>query len=268
MVHPINSATSPVTVSVRNGVANIVLTRPERRNALDAECRALLLAAVKQVETSEAIGAAILTGTGPVFCSGQDLSEPGMDPLAKGGARISEILDLAYTPLIQALSECRKPLVCAVNGPAFGGGVNLALACDIVVGARSARFVQPYCNLGLTADAGASFFLPRMVGRARALGLLLLGDGINADTAQEWGMIWKAVDDCDLTATAQGIAERLARGPTAALASIKKAVQVSFENTLKEQLDHERDAQHVLQQTADYRKRITAFLAKKSPVSR
>jgi 2-(1,2-epoxy-1,2-dihydrophenyl)acetyl-CoA isomerase len=262
------TSASPVTVFVRNGVASIVLTRPERRNALDAECRALLLAAVEQVESSEAIGAAILTGTGPAFCSGQDLREPGMDPSAKGGARVSEILDVAYTPLVLALSGCRKPLVCAVNGPAFGGGVNLALACDVVVAARSARFVQPYCHLGLTADAGGSFFLPRMVGRARALGLLLLGDEIDADTAQEWGMIWKAVDDGDLSATAQGIAERLARGPTAALASIKKAVQVTFEHTLKQQLDHERDAQHVLEQSEDYRERIAAFLAKRSPASR
>jgi 2-(1,2-epoxy-1,2-dihydrophenyl)acetyl-CoA isomerase len=242
------TSASPVTVFVRNGVASIVLTRPERRNALDAECRALLLAAVEQVESSEAIGAAILTGTGPAFCSGQDLREPGMDPSAKGGARVSEILDVAYTPLVLALSGCRKPLVCAVNGPAFGGGVNLALACDVVVAARSARFVQPYCHLGLTADAGGS----------------LLGDEIDADTAQEWGMIWKAVDDGDLSATAQGIAERLARGPTAALASIKKAVQVTFEHTLKQQLDHERDAQHVLEQSEDYRERIAAFLAKRS----
>jgi 2-(1,2-epoxy-1,2-dihydrophenyl)acetyl-CoA isomerase len=259
------SATSPVTVYVHNGVASIVLTRPERRNALDAECRALLLAAVEQVENSEVIGAAILTGEGPTFCSGQDLREPGMNPLAKGGARVSEILDAAYTPLVLALSGCRKPLVCAVNGAAFGGGVNLALACDVVVAARSARFVQPYCQLGLTADAGSSFFLPRTVGRARALGLLLLGDGIDADTAQEWGMIWKAVDNGDLSATAQEIAEGLARGPTAALASIKKAVQVSFGNTLKQQLDYERDAQRALEQTDDYRERITAFLTKRSP---
>lgn len=261
-----SDAASPVTVSVRNGVASIVLTRPERRNALDAECRTLLLAAVERVESSEAVGAAILTGTGSAFCSGQDLREPEMDPLAKGGTRISEMLDSSYTPLVLALSGCRKPLVCAVNGPAFGGGVNLALACDVVVAARSARFVQPYCKLGLTADAGGSFFLPRMVGRARALGLLLLGDGIDADTAQEWGMIWKAVDDDDLAATAQGIAERLARGPTAALASIKKAVQVSFEHTLKQQLDHERDAQRVLERTEDYRERIAAFLTRKPPV--
>lgn len=265
MNHP-TSKTLPVEFSVQDGVATILLARPERSNAMDAECRALLMQAITKVDHDEDIRAAILTGKGQTFCSGQDLSEPEMDPRADGGSRVSEIvLDKGYNPVVLAIYHCRKPLVCAVNGDAFGGGVNLALACDIVVAAKSAKFVQPYSRLGLTTDAGGSFFLPRLIGRARALGILLLSESVDAPTAQQWGMIWKAVESENLLDVAKRIAIQLARGPTTALAAIKSGVDVSYGHTLEQQLDYERDAQLVLEQAENYQEGFRSFLEKRTP---
>lgn len=262
------SPESPVAFHVHEGVARIVLARPERSNALDAECRALLKEGLATVETREEVRAVILTGQGRAFCSGQDLAERCMDPGSDGGSRVAEILDNEYAPLVSALYHCSKPVVCAVNGVAYGGGVNLALACDIVLAAKSARFVQPYSRLGLSTDAGGSFFLPRLVGRARALGLLLLGEGIDADAAQQWGMIWRAVDDSDLSSLAWSIAAQLANGPTAALAAIKTSVNRADGHSLEQQLDNERDLQRALEQTVDYSEGRRAFLEKRRPAFR
>lgn len=259
------SSKSPINVSVRANVATIELSRPERWNALNVECRELLLTAIERIEGDDDIRAAILTGKGRAFCSGQDLAEACMNPDAEGGARVGDTLDTSYRPLVLALYNGRKPFVCAVNGDAIGGGVSLALACDIVVAARSASFVLPYCRLGLAADAGVSYFLPQFIARARALGLLLLGERIDAETAQQWGLIWRTADDGELLDVATSIAAQLARGPTAALAAIKTELTVARCHSLEQQLDHECDMQRVLERTKDYREGLRAILEKRQP---
>ena len=255
----------PVEISVKNNVATIVLSRPEQRNALDRECRALLMQALATIEEDDDIRATILTGTGKVFCAGQNLDEPLMDPGSGSESRIWQILEEEYSPLMLALHHCKKPLVCAVNGDAFGGGVNIALACDLVVAAQSSHFVLPYCRLGLTTDAGGSFFLPRMVGRARAFGMLLLGERVDAVTAQQWGLIWKAVQDDELSEFAEGIASQLAAGPSEALQAIKTGLNAAESHSLEEQLEHEKNAQRILEKTDNYREGRRAFFEKRAP---
>lgn len=253
-----------VLFEVQDGYAAITLNRPERLNSFNPEMHERLRAALAETKRRADIRAVLLAGAGRAFCAGQDLS----DRVVAAGA---EPVDLGYTisthynPLIRSLRELPKPIVCAVNGVAAGAGANIALACDIVLAARSASFVQAFCKLGLVPDSGGTYFLPRLVGGARAMGLALLGDKLSAEKAEQWGLIWKCVDDAALLDEARTLACQLAVGPTKGFAEIKRALYVSPEHTLDAQLDFERDLQRELGRSEDYREGVQAFMEKRAP---
>src|SRR5512138_3644672 len=253
-----------VLVSVEAGVETITLNRPEKLNALNPEMHQRLREALERAADEPAIRAVLLTGAGRGFCTGQDLAERDVSP---GAAPIDLSVSLGshYNPLVQRMRALPKPIVCAVNGVAAGAGANLALACDVVVAARSATFVQAFSRLGLVPDAGGTYFLPRLVGSARAMGLALLAESLSAEQAEQWGLIWKAVDDAQLAAEAAALASRLAQGPTKGYGLLKKALQASSANSLDAQLDLERDLQREAGLSGDYREGVTAFKEKREP---
>jgi len=253
-----------VLISVDAGLQTITLNRPDKLNAFNPEMHKALRAALEQALDERSIGAVLLTGAGRGFCSGQDLSERRVDP---GAAPIDLSVSLGsyYNPLVRRLRELPKPIVCAVNGVAAGAGANIALACDIVVAARSARFVQSFARLGLVPDSGGTYFLPRLAGSARAMGLALLAEPLSAEDAERWGLIWKVVDDQQLMPEASALARKLAAGPTKGYGLIKRALYASEHNSLDAQLDLERDLQREAGFSEDYRKGVAAFLEKRDP---
>ncbi len=245
-------------------LAIVTLNRPERLNAFTVEMHERLAAVLDEVEARPA-RALLLTGAGRGFCAGQDLSDravaPGGEPVDLG-----ESLEKRYNPLILRLSAMAMPTVCAVNGVAAGAGANIALACDIVVAARSAKFIEPFCNLGLVPDSGGTWILPRLVGLARALGMALTGEPVSASRAEEWGMIWKAIDDEAFGSESLSLARRLATGPTAGLAKTRWAMRTGLERTLEEQLEIERNLQQEAGFSEDYREGVNAFMEKRRPL--
>ena len=253
-----------VLISVEAGLQTITLNRPDKLNAFNPEMHKALRAALEQALDQPAIRAVLLTGSGRGFCSGQDLSERRVEP---GAAPIDLSVSLGshYNPLVRRLRELPKPIVCAVNGVAAGAGANIALACDVVVAARSARFVQSFARLGLVPDSGGTYFLPRLAGSARAMGLALLAEPLSAEDAERWGLIWKVFDDDKLMAEASAIARKLATGPTKGYGLIKRALYASEHNSLDAQLDLERDLQREAGFSEDYRKGVAAFLEKNDP---
>ena len=255
---------SSVLVSVDAGVETITLNRPEKLNALNPEMHAQLRAALERATDDAGIRALLITGAGRGFCTGQDLAERDV---SAGAAPIDLSVSLGshYNPLIRRLRALPKPVVCAVNGIAAGAGANLALACDIVIAARSASFVQAFARLGLVPDSGGTFFLPRLVGTARAMGLALLAEPLSAERAAQWGLIWKAVDDGHLADEALALALTLANGPTKGFGLLKKALYASPTNSLDAQLDLERDLQREAGFSEDYREGVSAFKEKRAP---
>lgn len=253
----------PILVSVEDGVQTVTLNRPERLNAFNPEMHGLLREALERAGDDDAVRAVLLTGAGRGFCAGQDLSQRDVG----GGAAIdlSVTIESLYNPLVRRLRALPKPIVCAVNGVAAGAGANIALACDIVLAARSASFIQAFAKIGLVPDSGGTWFLPRLAGRARAMGLALLGDKLPAEDAASWGLIWKAVDDDKLMTEALALARGLAAGPTLAYALIKRALDGSETSTLDAQLDLERDLQRKAGLSADYREGVAAFMQKRKP---
>jgi 2-(1,2-epoxy-1,2-dihydrophenyl)acetyl-CoA isomerase len=253
-----------VLVSIEAGVQTLTLNRPEKLNALNPDMHERLRAALEQAAGEPTIRAVLLTGSGRGFCTGQDLAErdvrPGAPPID-----LSVSLGSYYNPLVRRMRALPKPIVCAVNGVAAGAGANLALACDIVIAARSASFVQAFSRLGLVPDAGGTYFLPRLVGTARAMGLALLAEKLAAEEAAQWGLIWKAVDDSQLALEAQAIATRLASGATKGYGHLKRALYASAGNSLDAQLDLERDLQRELGLSEDYREGVSAFKEKRAP---
>jgi 2-(1,2-epoxy-1,2-dihydrophenyl)acetyl-CoA isomerase len=245
-----------------DGVVTLVLNRPDKLNAFTVELHRQLAAALDDIERDATIRAVLLTGAGRGFCAGQDLAERAAT-MTSGAPTGPSALETWYNPLIRRLRRLEKPVVCAVNGVAAGAGANVALACDIVLAARSASFIQAFCRIGLVPDAGGSYVLPRLVGLARAGGLALLGDKLPAEQAAEWGLIWRVVDDAALMSEATSLARHLARQPTRALALIKRALNASLANTLDQQLDLERDLQKEAAASEDFREGIAAFLAKR-----
>src|SRR5207248_833249 len=229
-----------VLFSVDAGVLTITLNRPEKLNALNPEMLEQLARALERAKRESEIRAVLLIGAGRGFCSGQDLAErdvrPGAPPID-----LSISLGKHYNPLVRRMRELPKPIVCAVNGVAAGAGATLALACDVVIAARSASFVQAFARLGLVPDAGGTFFLPRLVGTARAMGVALLAEPLSAERAEQWGLIWKVVDDERLAEEALALARALASGPTKGYGLLKKAMYASAGNSLDAQLDLERD---------------------------
>src|SRR5947208_13357199 len=252
----------PMTIIVEKlaGYRRITLNRPERLNALTVEMAAALAAALDDAVADKTCRAILLTGAGRGFCAGQDLTEIiGASP-----ADLDRLL-AHYNPLILKLRGLPIPVLCAVNGVAAGAGANLALACDIVLAARSASFVQAFAKIGLVPDCGGTWFLPRLVGEARARALSMLADPLPAETAAEWGMIWRAVPDAELMAEAEAVAARLAAGPTAALGLIKQALDKSAIDELEDQLDPVAELQEEAAENPDYAEGLRAFLAKRPP---
>ncbi len=236
----------------------ITLNRPERLNALTVEMAAALSGALDAAEADPSCRALLITGAGRAFCSGQDLTAI----VDVAPAEIGHLLD-HYHPLVRKLRALAMPVVCAVNGVAAGAGANLALACDIVLAGEGASFVQAFARIGLIPDCGGNWFLPRLVGMARARALAMLAEPLPAATAAEWGMIWRAVPDEGLMAEAHALAARLASGPTAALALTKQALEESAVNDLDSQLDLERDLQAEASATPDHAEGVRAFLDKR-----
>ncbi len=253
-----------VLVARRGGVVELTLNRPDRLNAFNAEMHEALARALAGVAADATVRAVLLTGAGRAFCAGQDLSErtvaDGESPPDLGAT-----LEHWYNPLVRRLRTLERPVVCAVNGVAAGAGANIALACDIVLAARSASFIQAFARIGLVPDSGGTWLLPRLVGEARARALALLGEKVTAEQAEAWGMIWKVVDDARLMEEARALADRLAAGPTRGFALIKRAFAATWSNTLDAQLDLERDLQREAGRSEDYREGVRAFVEKRPP---
>jgi 2-(1,2-epoxy-1,2-dihydrophenyl)acetyl-CoA isomerase len=255
-------AADPVLVAQGKGVTRLTLNRADKLNAFN---EAMHVALREGLEAARGNGAraVLLTGAGKGFCAGQDLGDRLAG--AEGPPDLGATLDGYYNPLVRLIRELPVPVVCAVNGVAAGAGANIALACDIVLAARSARFIEAFSRIGLIPDSGGTWFLPRLVGESRARGLEFLGEPIDAETAQSWGLIWKAVDDELLDEEATALAEQLAAGPTHGYALLKRAFNASVDNTLDAQLDLERDLQAEAGRTPDYAEGVRAFMEKRKP---
>lgn len=245
-------------------MATITLDRPEKLNAFTKPMLESFLEALRHAAADTEVRAVLVTGEGRGFCAGQDLADRAV---AAGDAApdLGESLENRYNPAVRMMRTMAKPVVVAVNGVAAGAGANLALAGDIVIGARSARFIQSFSRIGLLPDSGGTYVLPRTVGAARARGLALLGEPLDAETAKEWGLIWDVVDDDALLQVAGDLARGLGAGPTAGYAKIKAALNDSPGNTLDEQLDLERDLQREAGKSRDYAEGVAAFLEKRNP---
>ncbi|HUG04503.1 MAG TPA: 2-(1,2-epoxy-1,2-dihydrophenyl)acetyl-CoA isomerase PaaG [Steroidobacteraceae bacterium] len=248
---------------VAGAIARLTLNRPDRLNSFNGVMHGELRDALSR-SVADGARVLVLTGAGRGFCAGQDL---GDRQIAPGGARadLGESIERNYKPLILALRNLPMPVIAAVNGVAAGAGASVALACDIVIAARSASFLQAFSRLGLVPDSGATWFLPRLVGPARALGLALLGERLDAGTAAEWGLIWRCVDDAEFPEAVDRLAGQLASAPTLALVRTRQALDGAWVRTLAEQLDVERDFQRELGHTADYAEGVAAFAAKRTP---
>ena len=254
-----------ILLDLTGGVATITLNRPDKLNAFNEAMHAELAQALNRIEADGTVRAVLLTGAGRAFCAGQDLGDRVMGDGA-APPDLGDTLDRLYNPLVRRLHRLERPVIAAVNGVAAGAGANLALACDLVLAARSARFIQAFCKLGLVPDSGGTYALPRLVGPARAMALALLGEPVPAEQAAAWGLIWRVVDDERLQAEATALARQLATQPTRGLGLIKRALNASADNTLDEQLDLERDLQREAGRTEDYREGVRAFLEKRPAV--
>ena len=239
-------------------VARITLNRPDRLNSFTRAMHAELQQALDEAADARVI---ILTGAGRGFCAGQDLNDRAVAPGEP--VDLGETVEASWNPLIRRLAATPQPVIARVNGVAAGAGANIALACDIVVAAKSARFIQSFSALGLIPDSGGSWHLPRLVGQARALGLALTGEPITGEQAAHWGLIWKAVDDDSLDAEVDALAARLGSLPPLGLAAIKRIVRSTGERTLDQELDLQRDEMRRLGFTEDYREGVAAFLEKR-----
>ena len=242
-------------------IARITLNRPDRLNSFTAQMHAELR------EVLEAVGDAwviVLTGAGRGFCAGQDLSDRAV-AADEHPVDLGMTVETSWNPLIRTLTGLPQPVIARVNGVAAGAGANIALACDIVVAARSAKFIQSFSAIGLIPDSGGTWVLPRLVGQARALGLALTGEPLPAEKAAEWGLIWKAVDDDALDSEVDTIAAKLASLPPLGLAEIKKMIRESWSHMLEQELARQRDAMRQLGFTDDYREGVAAFLEKRQP---
>ena len=247
-----------------DGVARLTLNRPDRLNSFNVEMHGEVRDVLTRVRDDATCRVLVLTGAGRGFCAGQDLSDRAVAP-GGGATDLGESIELRYKPLVLALRALPKPVVAAVNGVAAGAGANIALACDLVIAARSASFIQSFAKLGLVPDSGGTWTLPRLVGSARAIGLAFLGDKLSAEQAAQWGLIWRCVEDAELASVVDQLARQLAIAPTRGLARTKEAIYSSGGRTLEEQLDVERDYQRELGYSADYAEGVAAFIAKRTP---
>jgi 2-(1,2-epoxy-1,2-dihydrophenyl)acetyl-CoA isomerase len=254
---------SPILVEQRAGYRVITLNRPQRLNAFTEDMHKVLRDALAEAERDENCRALLLTGAGRGFSSGQDLN----DRLSKAGDTpvLGGALEAYYNPLVRKLRSLPFPVVAAVNGVAAGAGCNIALACDIVLAGRSATFVQSFAKIGLVPDSGGTWILPRLIGPARARGLMLTGEPLPAEKAEAWGMIWKAMPDLELMGEAHRLCLHFASAPTVGLALIKRALDASWDNDLEAQLELEREFQREASLTPDYAEGVRAFMEKRPP---
>ncbi len=252
-----------IVFEVAEGIGRLTLNRPDRLNSFTTAMHAEVRDALGRLG-AEGARVLVLSGAGRAFCAGQDLNDRAVAPGGKP-VDLGESIERYYKPLVLALRALPMPVVAAVNGVAAGAGANIALACDLVIAARSASFIQSFCKLGLVPDCGGSWTLPHLVGSARALGLALLGDKLTAQQAAEWGLIWRCVDDAEFAASVDALAAQLAAGPTAGLARTKQAIHAAWNLSFEAALDAERDAQRALGASADYAEGVAAFAAKRTP---
>lgn len=249
-----------ITSEISQGVAVLILNRPAVMNALTTVLREELLHALQAAQAVARV--IVLTGAGRAFCSGQDLADTG----GLDAFDVERVLNEEYVPLLQAIHDCPLPVIAAVNGAAAGAGANLALACDVVIACESASFIQAFTRIGLIPDAGGTYWLPRQIGMARAIGACLFAEKVTARQAADWGMIWEAVPDDAFAAHWRGRAAALAKGPGKAYAGVKQALRGSFDRDLAAQLALEAKLQGACGQSADFREGVTAFLEKRPAV--
>jgi len=253
-----------VRLGVADGVATLTLNRPDRLNSFTTAMHGEVRVALDEVVGNPAVRCLVLTGAGRGFCAGQDLSDravaPGEMPVDLGAS-----IENYYKPLLMRLRGLDMPTICAVNGVAAGAGANIPFACDLVFAAKSASFIQSFSKIGLVPDCGGTWWLPRLIGPARAMGLALLGDKLTAAQAEEWGLIWRALDDDELMPTVIAVAKQLAAGPTRGYVRTRQAMEGALQLPLSAALDAERDYQRELGASADYREGVAAFLEKRAP---
>jgi 2-(1,2-epoxy-1,2-dihydrophenyl)acetyl-CoA isomerase len=242
------------------GIARITLNRPDRLNSFTTQMHGELRDVLDSLGDARVV---ILTGAGRGFCAGQDLNDRAAS--SEHPVDLGMTVESSWNPLIRTLTALPQPVIARVNGVAAGAGANVALACDLVIAAKSAKFIQSFAAIGLIPDSGGTWVLPRLVGQARARGLALTGEPLPAETAAEWGLIWKAVDDDALDAEVDALAAKLASLPPLGLAEIKKMIRSSWQHSLDEELNHQRDAMRRLGYTQDYREGVAAFLEKRAP---
>ena len=247
-----------------DGIARLTLNRPDRLNSFTDAMHAEVRDALGKVKADVSARVLLLTGAGRGFCAGQDLSDRAVAP-GETAVDLGASIERNYRPLVLGLRALPIPVVCAVNGVAAGAGANIALACDIVIAAKSASFIQAFCKIGLIPDSGGTYFLPRLVGSARAMGLAMLGDKLSGEQAEAWGLIWKCVEDSELGREVETLLQHFAAAPTRGLAATKQALYASAANTLDVQLELERDIQRELGRSDDYREGVAAFIAKRPP---
>ncbi|HLR29949.1 MAG TPA: 2-(1,2-epoxy-1,2-dihydrophenyl)acetyl-CoA isomerase PaaG [Paenalcaligenes sp.] len=254
---------SEIQAHLDEGVLHITLNRPDALNSLNASMHQALQRAFDRAQNTD-VRAVLLTGSGRGFCAGQDLGEqspehPNYDP------DLGQTIEKYYNPLIRKITQLPKPIICAVNGVAAGAGVSLALACDIVFAARSAKFIQAFSKIGLVPDSGSTWFLPHLIGRARAMALALTAQPLSAEQAQEWGLIWQVTDDEQLLKTAAQLANELAQGPTFSFGLTKQAMHAASTQSLNEQLELEKGLQRRAGYSRDFQEGVQAFLEKRKP---
>jgi 2-(1,2-epoxy-1,2-dihydrophenyl)acetyl-CoA isomerase len=252
-----------ILYEVKDGAARLTLNRPEKLNSFNEQMHEEVRDVLINVK-SEPVRALLITGAGRGFCAGQDLVDRRVAP-AGGDVDLGVSIEKYYAPLVRTLRALPIPVVAGVNGVAAGAGANLAFACDLVIAAKSASFVESFAKLGLVPDTGGTYFLPRLVGTARALGLAMLAEKVSAEQAAAWGLIWRCVDDTDFPATIDQVMTQLASAPTKGLARTKQAIYASQTNSLDAQLDLERDFLRELGRSHDFREGVAAFLEKRPP---
>ena len=249
-----------IDFKLEDGVARLTLNRPDRLNSFTVQMHGEVADALGKLAGARCL---VITGAGRGFCAGQDLNDRAVAP--GEAVDLGDSVERYYNPLIRKLTSLPMPVIARVNGVAAGAGANIALACDIVIAAKSAKFIQSFAAIGLIPDSGGTWVLPRLVGQARALGLALTGEPLPAEKAAEWGLIWKAVEDDQLDAEVDALAAKFAAGAPRGLAAIKRMIRESWGQSLDQELDRQRDAMRELGFSEDYREGVRAFMEKRPP---
>lgn len=254
-----------IIFSLENGIAKLTLNRPKQLNSFNEAMHREVKQVLDTVQQSDQVRVFILTGAGRGFCAGQDLSDRNVKA-SSAAPDLGHSIEQFYNPLILQLQNLPMPTICAVNGVAAGAGANIPLACDIVIAAKSASFIQAFAKIGLVPDSGGTWSLPRLIGMARAKALALLGNKLSAEQAADWGLIWQCVDDDELEEAVDKLAAHFVSQPTYGLALTKRALNASYDNSLEQQLNMERDLQRLAGQSEDYKEGVAAFVEKRTAV--